>query len=127
MSRSRYTLLIHFRDNFRVYLECAHPAFLTLLVVLVVIGKIKHPSKTCRGHWSLSHHPTIRKVFVAIILVGSCDICTMLDQIRQLEKHFTQCPHFLYGFVPVPAFLLHSYIQQTWKSQATLQQSKVAL
>ena len=23
------------RDNFRVYLECAHPAFLTTLVVLV--------------------------------------------------------------------------------------------
>ena len=47
MSRSRYTLLmlinslIHslikkIRDNFRVYLERAHPAFLTTLVVLVV-------------------------------------------------------------------------------------------
>ena len=50
MRRSRYTLLINslinsfidslinlkkFRDNFRVYLERAHPAFLTTLVVLV--------------------------------------------------------------------------------------------
>ena len=42
MSSSRYTLLIDssidlkkFRDNFRVYLERAHPVFLTTLVVLV--------------------------------------------------------------------------------------------
>jgi len=39
MSRSRYTVnsLIKkkFRDNFRVYLERAHPAFLTTLVVVV--------------------------------------------------------------------------------------------
>ena len=45
MSRSRYALLINSlihslikknRDNFRVYLERAHPAFLTTLVVLVL-------------------------------------------------------------------------------------------
>ena len=45
MSRSRYTLLIHSlidslidfkKDNFRVYLECAHLAFLTTIVVLVL-------------------------------------------------------------------------------------------
>ena len=47
MSRSRYTQLINsfinslihwlkkITDNFRVYLECVHPAFLTTLVVLV--------------------------------------------------------------------------------------------
>ena len=41
MSRSKYTLLIDslikkkIRDNFRVYLERAHPAFLTTFIVLV--------------------------------------------------------------------------------------------
>ena len=39
MSRSRYTLFINSLikkiNNFRVYLERAHPAFLTTLVVLV--------------------------------------------------------------------------------------------
>ena len=43
MSFSRYTLLIDslikkIRDNFRVYLERAHPAFLTTLVVIVQNG-----------------------------------------------------------------------------------------
>ena len=47
MSRSRYTLLINslidslikkIGDNFRVYLERAHPAFLTTLVVLVKVA-----------------------------------------------------------------------------------------
>ena len=53
MSRSRYTLLINqlinsFIDlkNFRVYLEHAHPAFLTTLVVLVI--KLMSFSSTSR-------------------------------------------------------------------------------
>ena len=52
MSRSRYTLLIHslidslidfkkFRDNYRVYLERAHPTFLSTLVVLVLLMQIR--------------------------------------------------------------------------------------
>ena len=47
MSRSRYTLLIKslinslkkIRDNVRVYLERAHPAFLTTYIVVLVYEK----------------------------------------------------------------------------------------
>ena len=60
------------RDNFRVYLECAHQAFLTTLVVLVLIDEIekKHffilRHKTTvfwsDGHWFVSDWNMIEEV-----------------------------------------------------------------
>ena len=70
MSRSRYTLLINWfinwlihwfinslKKNFRVYLEGAHPAFLTTLVVLVFYLLVqKYHLPDLRYNWARRHY-----------------------------------------------------------------------